>query len=154
MLLAAVLALVWVATAPRRPATTVPGATAFTSQRALPPEREMRRQALLDRYARSSRKLDSLERDTLARGAERTVLSRLLREAHTRRDHTQYAIDLLGYSDTTDPTAWEVARARAQDSLDSMEQSLRIAQADTLQPEPPGPPPSQALQEAARSDSR
>jgi hypothetical protein len=105
-------------------------------------DHESRRHALLDRYARSSHKLDSLERDTLARGSEQAVYSRLLREAHTRRDHTQSAIDLLGYADTTDPTAWEVAHAHAVDSLDSLERFLRIAERDTLKPAAPRPPSS------------
>ncbi|MBW8890066.1 MAG: hypothetical protein JF616_20115 [Fibrobacteres bacterium] len=106
----------------------------------------MRHKALIDRYARSARKLDSLERNALSRGGEDTVYSRLLRQAHTRRDHTQFAFDLLGYADTTDPTAWEVARARAQDSLDSLDRSIRMAQEDTLRPASPRPPPSGRLQ--------
>lgn len=147
------MALIWIVSIPRAPQPAVLGPTVATPTTAPSPDRAARRRELQDRFTRTSRRLDSLERDTLYRVGRSPVYSRLLREARTRRDHTQYALDLFGYSDTTDPTAWEVARARAQDSLDSLDRFLRVAQAETLQPEAPGPPPSPALQEAARSDS-
>lgn len=153
VIIAATLALVGIATFPSKPKPAASPGTSGTIRGASESNLSARHQALIDRYALSARKLDSLDRKAPARGGEQAVYSRLLRDAHTRRDHTQFAFDLLGYADTADPTAWEVARARAQDSLDSLDRSIRLAEEGSLRPEAPGPPPSRALQEAARSDS-
>ncbi len=150
VLIAAALALLGIASFKLKPAASPD--TTGAKQAASASNPHARYRALIDRYALSARELDSLERNAPARG-ENAVYSRLLREAHTRRDHTQFAFDLLGYADTADPTAWEVARARAQDSLDSLDRSIRLAEEGSFRPEAPGPPPSRALQEAARSDS-
>jgi hypothetical protein len=118
------------------------------------PDRVSRQKALRERFSLSLRRLDSLERDSLRnRSSDSAVYARMLRTVRTRRDHTQYALDLLGYTDTTDPAAWEVARARAQDSLDSLELYLRFAKDGVLRPEPPAPSSSSAPKEAARTDS-
>src|SRR3954464_5346369 len=111
VLLASAMALIWVVSAPRAPRSAANGSRVAMQTPAPSPDRAASRRALLDRFRLTSRKLDSIERDTLTRTGQSPVYSRLLREARTRRDHTQYALDLFGYSDTTDPMAWEVARA-------------------------------------------
>lgn len=82
--------------------------------------------ALQARYAEVDRRLDSLWRDSLAmQGRNEKIYRRLLEEARTRRDKTQTSIALLdGPADTTDPSAWEILRSRAEESMDSLETSL------------------------------
>jgi len=105
--------------------------------------RRVLNQALLARYQRNARKLDSLAGldPSHAGSTGSPALARLMGTARTRQDHTQYAINLLGFADTTDPTAWEVAHARAVDSLDSLEKALKEIEHERLQPAPPVPPP-------------
>jgi hypothetical protein len=125
-------------------AAAAPGIAPVTHPKSGANERRVLNQALLERYRRNARKLDSLagldSSGTRPNGS--TALSRLMGFARTRQDHTQYAINLLGFADTTDPTAWEVAHARAADSLDSLEKALKDIEYERLQPTPPTSLPS------------
>jgi len=107
-------------------------------------DRRVLNRALLERYQRNARRLDSLVGldSSRTRPSGNTALSRLMGTARTRQDHTQYAINLLGFADTTDPTAWEVAHARAVDSLDSLEKALKDIEHERLQPARPAPRPA------------
>ena len=120
------------------------GIAPVTHPKAGPFDRRVLNKALLERYERNARKLDSLAGldSSPARSTGSAALSRLMGTARTRQDHTQSAINLLGYADTTDPTAWEVAHARAVDSLDSLEKALKDIEHERLQPTPPAPQPS------------
>jgi len=139
-----ILACLALVSLPRKP-RMVPGTQAPAP--AFRMSMDARRNALLDRYELNLRKLDSLARDSGAISeAERKVTQGLLQAARTRSDHTQYALDLLGRADTADPAAWEVIRAAAQDSLDSLERYLELAPTASLLPkegslrtEAPGP---------------
>lgn len=94
------------------------------------------REALHARFRRNERRLDSLANVAAARAGD-SVYVRLWREARTRRDHTQYAISLLGGSaDTADPQAWEVRRSEALKELDSLEGALRRLETPALVPAP------------------
>lgn len=124
-------------------AATNTGIAPVTHPKSGPAERQVLGKALRERYERNARKLDSLAGldSPQARASGSTALSRLMGTARTRQDHTQYAINLLGFADTTDPTAWEVAHARAVDSLDSLEKALKDIEHERLQPAPPPPAP-------------
>jgi hypothetical protein len=127
-----------------RTGSAAPGTAPVTHPKAGAADRRVPDRALLERYQRNARRLDSLAGldSSQNRPSGNTALSRLMGTARTRQDHTQYAINLLGFADTTDPTAWEVAHARAVDSLDSLEKALKDIEHERLRPAPPAPLPA------------
>ena len=78
VIIAATLALIGIASFPSKPKPAAPPGTTGTLQGASASNLNARHRVLIDRYALSVRKLDSLDRKAPARGGERAVYSRLL----------------------------------------------------------------------------